>query len=109
MLLLRRKQIRAMLPAPHVEFAHPRLDRHRITARKTRQTKTFPRLPGRANHAVDAEITDPVRANIFTDLILRTLVCDQVFRIGEIDSVVTRESMRRATDAHVNFLRARLS
>ncbi len=50
-----------------------------------------------------------VRAEVVADFVERVLVGDELFRIGKVDAVVAGVLVRRAGDAHVDFLRAGLA
>ena len=100
------QRFRARLALFHDELVECGIDGEGIVAIETGETKLFTGLSGRAHHSFDVEIAETVDAEIFADLIHRHLIGDQFFRIGKIDAVMAGETVRRATHAHVNFLRA---
>src|SRR5919204_913489 len=76
---------------------------------ETSETKFVHFTAGGAHHSFYVEITEAIHAEIFTDVFHRHLIGDQFFWIGEVDTVVAGEPMRRTTHAHVHFLCAGLA
>src|SRR2546421_10071397 len=68
----------------HNEFVESGIDRERIFAVETGETKFVYRPAGRAHHSFDIEITAAIHAEIFPDFLHRHLVCDYFLRIGTI-------------------------
>src|SRR6266403_495732 len=52
-------------------------------------------------------VAQRVGPDIFANFLWRVRRCDQLFSRWRIDAVIARRNRRRATDAHVNFSRAR--
>ena len=61
------------------------------------------------DHAFQVEVADRVSAEIVPDLVERALIGEQFVRIGEVDSVIAGELVRRTANAHVDLFRAGLS
>src|SRR5690242_16417134 len=70
----------------------------RLFALSTGSAQTFQR-----------QISERIRANVFTDLIHRLIGGDELSLGRSIDSVVTGRNCRRARDANVNFFCARVA
>src|SRR6266508_492917 len=80
-----------------------RADGQGIIPVETGQAKAIHRLSCRAHHAFYIKVTEAIDTEVFADVFHRHLVRNQLFRIGEVDSVVTSKPVWRTAHTHVHF------
>src|SRR5204863_3934103 len=97
------QRARTLLAFFHDELIQRRINRQGIVPVKTSETKRIGGSTGRLNHSFDAQIAEAIDVEILANLLHRHLVSDQLFRIGEIDAVMTGEAMGRAAYPQMHF------
>src|ERR1700704_2223158 len=98
-----RQSARALFPLFHDEFIQRRIDGQWIVPVKTSETKRIGGPAGGLDHSFPVQITETIDIEVLADFFHRHLVSDQLFRIGEINSVMTGKTMRRTTHPQMHL------